>query len=218
MFNIKNEVVRLMHATRENLLCISSNAINTFACAVGYEDCARDRESLRQPTLVTLRDEHGEWYYYMRLLGWTTKRAVIAVIEGWLEAPVDDDGKLKMPMAIVYEMIDEELFVTEAVLHHSRSGKARLCSADLTQEYVHYCDGTAGWQMLPKAFKKRAAVGVQRAGERWLCDYDALDTYEWVAAMQKNEDKESQPVSVQLPGVILTMGRWCKSAADGQAT
>ena len=86
MFNIQNEVVRSMHAASENMICISSNAIDAFARSIGFEECARDRESLNQPTLVELRAEHSEWFYFMRLLCWTTQRAVIAVNQDWLEA------------------------------------------------------------------------------------------------------------------------------------
>ena len=51
-------------------------------------------------------------------------------------------------MAIIYEMIDDELFGTEVVLHHSRSDNARLCSMDLKIAYAHYCDGTSGWEIV----------------------------------------------------------------------
>jgi len=115
-------------------------------------------------------------------------------------------------MAIVYEMIDEEMSVTEAVLHHSRSNTVRLCSADLTQEHVHYCDGTSGWEMLPKAFRKRASIGIQRAGERWFWDHDRVNTQQLVVAMHEMED-ERPPYCVQLPGVVLTMGEWRKASA-----
>ena len=217
MFNIQNEVVRLMLASRENLLCISSNAIDAFARAMGIEECARDRESLNQPTVVTLRAEHCEWFYFMRLLCWTTQRAVIAVNQDWLEAYWDEGSRQDRPMAIIYEMIDDELFATEVVLHHSRSEKARLCSMDLKIAYVHYCDETFGWEILPKAFKKRASIGIQRAGTSYYWDNDQADTEEFMAALLERKDEEGQLSSVQLPGVVLTKGRWCKSSAGRQA-
>ena len=217
MFNIQNEVVRLMQASNENAICISSNAIDAFARAMGIKECAGPREILGQPTLVTLRDEHSNWSYFMHLLCWTTKRAVIAVDEGWLEAYWEEGSRQDRPMAIIYEMIDDELFATEIVLHHSRSDKARLCSMDLKIAYVHCCDGTFGWEILPKAFKKRASIGIQRAGTRYYWDYDEADTEEFMAALHERKDEEGQPSSVQLPGVVITKGRWCKSAAGAQA-
>ena len=217
MFDVQYEIIKLMEASRENVLCMSSNAIDAFARALGIKESARGRESFEQPTLVTLREEHSDWFFFMRFLSFTTKRAVIAVDEGWLEAYLDGDSKHDRPMAIDYEMIDEEMSVTEAVLHHSRSNTARLCSADLTQEHVHYCDGTSGWEMLPKAFRKRASIGVQRAGERWFWDHVRVNAHQLVAAMHKMEDEERQPSSVQLGRVTLTMGRWCKSQAAAKA-
>ena len=217
MFNIQNEVVKLMQASNENLLCISSNAIDAFARAMGIKECAKNREILRQPTLVTLRDEHINWSYFMHLLCWTTKRAVIAVDEDWLEAYWGEGSRQERPMAIIYEMIDDELFATEVVLHHSRSCKARLCSMDLKIAYVHYCDGTFAWEILPKAFKKRASIGIQRAGTSYYWDNDQADTEEFMAALHVRKDEEWQPSSAQLPSVVLTKDRWCKSAAGAQA-
>ena len=187
MFNIQNEIVRLMQATNENVLCIASNAIDAFARAMGLEESASNREILGQPTLVTLRDEHINWTYFMHLLCWTTKRAVIAVNESWLENYWDEYGKHQRPMAIVYEMHDEQLFADEVVLHHSRGNKARLCSLNMTIAYAHYGDGTSGWQILPKAFKKRASIGVQRAAKSWFWDYDDTDTEQFMAAMRKSD-------------------------------
>ena len=217
MFNIQNEVIRLMQASNENLLCISSNAIDAFARAMGLEECARDRESLNQPTLVTLRAEHGEWFYFMRSLCWATQRAVIAVNQDWLEAYWSEGSEQPRPMAIIYEMIDDELFGAEVVLHHSRSDKIRLCSMDLKIAYAHYVDETFGWETLHKAFKKRASIGIQRAGTRYYWDYDEADTEEFMAALHERKDEAGQPSSVQLPGVVITKGRWCKSSVGGQA-
>jgi hypothetical protein len=55
----------------------------------------------------------------------------------------------------------------------------------MTIAYAHYLDGTSGWQILPKAFKKRASIGVQRAGKSWFWDYDETDTEQFMAALHK---------------------------------
>ena len=217
MNNIQNEVVKLMQASRNNALCISSSAIDAFARALGWAETPEERESLGQPTIVTLRDERSDWIDLLWALSLSTNRPVVAIDEVWLEDHCNNGHGYDQPMAIVYVMVDDDLCITEAKLHHSRSDKARLCSADLAEEHVHYTDGNWGWERLPKGFTKRAAVGVQRAGERWFWDHDQLATEELVAGICQHEEDERLPTSIRLPGVVLTMGRWSRPSTGARA-
>lgn len=217
MFNVQNEVVKLMQASLNSALCLSSHAIDTFASALGYSDCPQERERLGEPTLVKSDAKRLDWWSLIQALCSMTQRAVVAIDEDWLEDHFDDDHGYDQPMAMVYEVVGDELFATEAKLHHSRSGKARLCSGDLSQEYVLFEDGSAGWAKLPKAFTKRAAIGVQRAGERWFWDHDELTTQDIVAGMREMEEEERPTSSVSLPGVVLNMGRWRKPGVSDRA-
>lgn len=111
-------------------------------------------------------------------------------------------------MAVAFEFYGEELGSTDVVLHYSRSGRFRLCSSDLTYEYVFFGEGKAGFKTLTKAFTKRAAIGVQRGGGQWLRNYDELQTDDVVNAMRR----VSSPV--HLPGVVLEHGQLAQAVAE----
>ena len=211
MLNTKSEVAKLVQASRESALCLSSNAIEAFARALGYADSIGERGRLEQPTMVVLNWDNLEWLSNLRVLCCATERLVIAVEERWLSGQPYDDYALDGAMGVAFYLNGDELCACPVVLHQSRSGQARLCSNDLTYEYVTFVDGTAGWTKLPRAFTKRAAIGVQRAGEQWLRNHEDLETNDLVNLMRR----VSSPV--HLPGVVLNMGRWRKPSLSERA-
>lgn len=213
MLNDYNAPVNSSAAGCEDELCFFSSAIDSFARALGYADHPTTRGDMGQPTLIMLNRRSATWSAAVRSVLCRTQRLVIAVDDDWLENIFDDDLRYDRAMAVAYELVGAHCVATDAKLHHSRTGKARLCSADLTQEYVLYLDGTGAWERLPEAFTQRASVGVQRAGDHWFFEHLEQDAGEFAAAMLEMEAEEAQVgSSVSLPGVELNMGRWRKPA------
>ena len=79
MLNIQNEVVKLMQASLNSALCLSSHAIDTFASALGYSDCPQERERLGEPTLVKSDAKRLDWWSLIQALCSMTQRAVVAI-------------------------------------------------------------------------------------------------------------------------------------------
>lgn len=93
------------------------------------------------------------------------------------------------------------------MLHHSPSGIARLCAADLTRAYVTFSDGGGCWEELEPEFAKDAAAGIELAEERWFWHHDELTTKDLVAVMQELDTEERLGLLGPLPGVKLNLGR-----------
>jgi hypothetical protein len=218
MFNVKNEAVKQVQAKLQDGLCLSSNAIEAFARTLGYADSVGERDRLQQPTLVLLNWDNLEWWSSIREFCWATQRLVIAVEKGWLLDHLYDDHRSDRPMAVAFARNGDELGATKLVLHHSRSGRARLCSDDLAYEYASFVDGTAGWIKLTKAFAKRAATGVQRAGEWWFRDHNDLEIDDLFNVMRQMDEEDPVPFPVRLPGVVLNMGRGRGPSLSERAT
>lgn len=201
----------------EDGLCFSSIAIDGFARALEYGGNARDRFAEKEPTLITFDQGIATWPAAVRSLCERTKRLVVAVNEDWLEEYLDGEHGYDRPMAFAYEVIGENYVATEVKLHRSRTGEVRLCSADLTREYVLYRNGTGAWEPLPEAFTKLALFGVQRAGLSWYFDYLEQQAEEVMAGIRQPEEEEHVGASVSLPGVVLNMGRWRRPLASVRA-
>lgn len=185
----------------------SSHAIDTFAVALALEGSVDERAALGQPILVTQREDMPGWRQAVEALIRSSTRMVIAIHEDWLEEHYLDDHGYGAPVATAYEILDGQLVATPAMLHHSRSGIARLVAADLSEAYVVLRDGSGCWEKLSRAFAKRAAIGIERAGERWFWHHDELTTNDLIAVMREIETEERLRLNGPLPGVILDLGR-----------
>ncbi len=189
---------------------LSSHAIDTFACALGLEPGTDGRAALGQPILVTLAESQSDWLSAVETLIHASQRLVIAVDERWLEDRYEDDHGYSQPMARAYEIVDGALIASPVMLHHSRSGIFRLCTADLTRAYLLSCDGNGFWEELDPEFTKNASVGFELAGSRWFWDHDELTTDDIIKVMREIEAEEMLGSQKPLPGVVLNMGTWRK--------
>jgi hypothetical protein len=199
--------VKPLDAIRDFEFHFSSHSISTFAVALGLEGSVEGRAALGQPILTVLQPDQPYWLRAVEALIQSSTRMVIAIDEDWLESHYFDGHRCDAPMATAYEIVDGQLVASEMVLHHSRSGIARLCVVDLSEAFVVLCDGSGCWEQLTRAFAKRAAIGIERAAERWFWDHDALTTADIVAVMHEMETEERLGLRGPLPGVKLSLGR-----------
>lgn len=217
MLNANCEVVKPVALTTN--LNFSSPAIDTFAQALLLDPDLESRAELGQPILVTLAEDHPGWLSTVEALIRSTQRIVIAIDEEWPEDRYcDEDPCFTLPLAKAYEMSDGQMTATPVMLHHSRSGIARLCTADLSRAYGVNISGEGRWTTLDAQFAEHAMIGVERAGSDWFWHYDEVTTAELIEVMREVEAEEAAEAQaaarlpIELPGVSINMGRWRKPA------
>ena len=207
MHNVSFLPVKTVDASCKIDFCFSSHVISTFAVALGLEESVDGRAALGQPILTVLQSDQPNWLRAVEALIRSSPRMVIAIDEYWVEELYINEHIYDRPMATAYRILDGQLVATEVMLHHSRSGIARLCAVDLTEAYVVLRDGSGRWEKLDRAFAKHAATGIERAGDGWFSHHDELTTQDLIAVMREIETEERLGLLGPLPGVTLNLGR-----------
>lgn len=211
------ELVNIVWPSLEDGLCFTSSAIDGFARALGFGNNASERLAEKQPTLIMLDQGMATWRAAVRSLCKRTRRLVVAVNEDWPDDYLDSQFGDYCPMAVAFELVGKRLVATEVRLHRSRTGDARLCSADLTSEYVLGGDGNGAWAPLPQTFTRLAFIGALRAEFSWYFDHLEQQEEEKLARTDPLGEEEQAGCLISLPGVELNIGRWRKPATGLRA-